>query len=408
MELRRGRARGWAVAGLAAVVVTMLVLGGVLLAGNRSDVQVVLGRSEQPSAPTVVDTSTTSTAAAPPTSTTTPTTTSLPAAVHPEPAMVAYIWAGDVWLYRPSGHVDQLTFDGYDRYDSSPRFLGMERLTFVSSDPSRVDSVLVEIDLPRGRRRDVVAVAGSIAAYAWSPDGATLTYLGWRSDGGSELRRFSPTTGKTVVLRTLGQRAGRGGYSYYDQSKAEWSPDGSKLLVVNTALDTVAPSNTIFVLRPDGSDVVPPRKGTWGTWAADSRRISFEREGPVLTLDLASGREDHLPVTGPARRLAASPDGRFIAFDDDAPTPTVFLYDVAARTTRRLQAEALAPVWGSTDKLLAGRATRCVSTPRHDCEGGGHGTPWTETGAAWAITPDPAAATSIPLGSTLDAAVGPG
>ena len=330
--------------------------------------------------------------------------------------LVAYAFEEDIWLYDGrSGQVERLTSDGYQRRDHSPRFRGRHRLTFVSMAANKDDSTLVEVDLDSRSRRSLVHVDNALWAYDWSSDGSTLAYVtsvpGDQADSdpfAHELRRVAPD-GAVTVLRRFPGVVGRGGYVNYDEVHVDWSPDGSRLLVVDTHLDGLqAEPRTLFILDPDGTDVVGPRAGTWGRWAAESARVVYvDDHGDVRWLDVATGSAIRLPVAGPARRLAISPLGRFLAYDDGDDDPAVHLYDLEGRTGRRVARHAVGALWLSPETLAAGHAAPCVPSDVIGCDGGGHGPPWSEAGDGWRIDVTTGTVAPMPVASTVDAAVAP-
>jgi hypothetical protein len=357
-----------------------------------------------------------STAAALPPATPAPasTTTATPGADNS--ALVAYAFEEDIWLYDGrSGQVERLTSDRYQRTDHSPQFRDRHSLTFVSMGANKDDSTLVEVNLDSGSRRSLVHVDNALWAYDWSGDGSTLAYVtsvpGDQSDSDGfahELRRVAPD-GAVTVLRRFPGLFGRGGYANYDEVHVEWSRDGSRLLVVDTHLDGLhAEPRTLFLLDADGTDVVEPRAGTWGRWAAESATVVYvDGQGDVQWLDVATGSAIRLPVPGPARRLAISPQGRFLAYDDGDDDPAVHLYDLEGRTGRRVARHAVGALWLSPETLAAGHATPCVPSDVIGCDAGGHGTPWSEAGDGWRIDVTTGTVAPLPVASTLDAAVAP-
>lgn len=327
-------------------------------------------------------------------------------------ALVAYAFEEDLWLYDGrSGRVERLTSDGYERRDHSPGFRHPGLLTFVSMSANKDDSTLVEVDLITGTRRTVLHVDDALWAYDWSAGGASVVYVvrvaGDEPDtGGFDHEvRLVRSDGTVGVLRRFDGLSGRGTFVNYDDVHVDWSPDGSKLLLVDTHLDGV---ETLFVLDPDGTDLVPPRPGTWGRWAGDSRTVASvdEPTGEVRLLDITTGAAVTLPSTGPARRIAVSPDGRLLAYDDGAEDPTVFVYDLERRTRRSLARHAVGALWLSPGELAAGHATPCVPTDRVECGAGGHGPRWTETGDGWSIDVTTGKTAPLAVASTIDAATG--
>ncbi|MEW6476494.1 MAG: hypothetical protein AB1679_29900 [Actinomycetota bacterium] len=320
------------------------------------------------------------------------------------------VWAekGDVWLYdADTGRRRALTTDGDTRHDFEPRFRDPSHVTYLSAErPGGQDPALVSLDLAGGERRVLRQLTGWVGRYAWSPDGKTFAYYHVATEGGAtelhivgdgppRMRRFEPIRG-------------RGGFVNYDETRLEWSPDGRRLLLVDTALDTaVGPSaeQILHVLNADGSDAVPPGLGTWARWSADSGTIyclcSTDPEGLKWrweAVDIALGTRTPLPISAGARP-AVSPDGRFLAFDDGDDTPSVHVLDLGEPTGRRqptagpgprrdrprfLARAALAPIWLTPTRLAVTDTRPCPHT-EDQCLAGGHGALFEPAGTASAI-----------------------
>jgi dipeptidyl aminopeptidase/acylaminoacyl peptidase len=330
-----------------------------------------------------------------------PVTTTAPAAVaSADRARIVWADAGDIWLYQAAtGERRPLTSDGEARAEYLPRFHGPDRVTFVADDDRPANdfrpgagsrsSVIREVDLSSGRTSDLARIEGGVAALDWSPDGAILAlYLSGADDHPSELVFIAG--GRQKLIRRFGPVWGRGGFVNYDEWRVEWAPDGRRLLVLDTGLDT-SQEETLYVLDADGTDAVAPRGGTWARWGADSQTIycvCTVRPGDETStwqaLDTGTGARTPLLLER-AMRPSVSPDGRFLAFDDGEDTPGVHVLDLTPGSRpRRVAGGAIAPIWLDGEHLAVTDTRPCPDTP-DECDAGGHGSMFQPAGTASAI-----------------------
>ncbi|HKY76880.1 MAG TPA: hypothetical protein VJS45_12110 [Acidimicrobiia bacterium] len=302
------------------------------------------------------------------------------------------VWAekGDVWLYDgETGRRRRLTTDGVARHDFKPRFRSGGMVTYLSS-PQEFgsDPAMFEVDLATGKSEMVRLLPGYIRAYDWNPDGNVLAYYSAPAgDGATELH----ITGNGLPrLRRFTPILGRGGFVNYDEIRVEWSPDGRRLLVQDTALDT-SQDATLYILDADGRDALTPQLGTWARWSSDGRTI-YCRCATTLTaddwlwkaVDVTSGVGTPLPIPS-AARPSISPDGRLLAYDDGEDTPSVHVLDLRKPGTPRfLTRAAIAPIWLSPSRLAFTNTRPCPRT-EDDCLAGGHGSMFEPAGTAAAI-----------------------
>jgi hypothetical protein len=302
------------------------------------------------------------------------------------------VWAekGDVWLYDgETGRRRRLTTDGVARHDSKPRFRSAGMVTYLtSSQEFGSDPALFEFDLATGTSEMVRRLPGYIRAYDWSPDGTALAYysapaedqateLHITGNGLPRLRRFTPILG-------------RGGFINYDETRIEWSPDGSRLLMHDTALDT-SQDETLYILNADGSDSLAPRLGTWARWSADGRTVYCNCATTLAAddclwraIDVASGVSTPLLMPSGARP-SVSPDG-LLAYDDGEDTPSVYVLDPRKPGSRPrfLARAAIAPIWLAPSRVAFTNTRPCPRT-EDDCIAGGHGSMFEPAGTAAAF-----------------------
>ena len=256
-------------------------------------------------------------------------------------------------------------------------------------------------DLITGATSDVVQ--GRIVSYTWSPNGRRLATEEVLSRGRMALFVRTVPGGHPAELRRFPIGGDRGGFPGWDEYQLTWSPDGSSILYVDTRLSSTPsddhPEPTLFVIRPAGSDVIPPvPDGTRARWAPDGRRLYFYAKR-WRVFDATTGDITDLGFDlGP--NPAVSPDGKFVAYNDDSANPTVFVRNIAAGTTQALIGDAVQPVWLSAD-ALAVSDTRPCPRPQPDCEAGGHGTLWESNSTVSLVTIAKVAPNPLPLQSTL-------
>lgn len=310
----------------------------------------------------------------------------------PARAAERVVWAekGDVWLYDgATGRRRRLTTDGLARHESQPRFRSGGKVTYLTSaEEFGPDPAMFEFDLATGKSEMVRLLPGHVRAYDWGPDGNVLAYYSAPADdGATELhitgnglprrRRFTPILG-------------RGGFVNYDETRVEWSPDGRRLLIHDTALDT-AQDETLYILDADGNDALAPRLGTWARWSADGHAVFCHCATTLAAndwvwkaIDVTNGTNTPLPIPSGARP-SVSPGG-LLAYDDGEDTPSVYVLDPRApgRRPRLLARAAIAPIWLAPSRLAFTNTRPCPDT-EDECMAGGHGSLFEPAGTAAAF-----------------------
>ena len=302
------------------------------------------------------------------------------------------VWAekGDIWIYDAA--TDQrrpLTTDGTAQHDFKPRFRDGTRVTYLSSrEEFGPNPTLVELDLSGGQGHTLWQLPGYVRAYDWSPGGNALAYYGTPAeDGAAELHISGNGPPR---LRRFVPILGRGGFINYDETRVEWSPDGRRLLVHDTALDT-SQDETFYILNADGSDALAPRLGTWARWSADGRSVYCHCATTITAndwlwkaIDVTSGAGTPLLIPSGARP-SVSPDGRLLAYDDGQDTPSVYVLDPRRPDGQRFLARAaIAPIWLGPSRLAFTDTRPCPET-EDECIAGGHGSMFEPAGTAAAF-----------------------
>lgn len=280
----------------------------------------------------------------------------------------------------------------------TPRFIDRARISYI------VGGALRELELSTGTRRTVVSVAGSILTYAWSPGRTTVAYLSVDFDRRIPHSVFLYTIASksTRLVKRFPEHLGRG--SPDDEEVAiRWSQDGTRLLVVDTPLDTTesGPQPTMYLMRGTGADVIAPRTGTQARWSGDDTRIFYrqwDRKYAWYEVDVAGDREEPLGIRAGTRRPALSPNGRMLAYDDGRQRPSVFVYDLAADTERRI-GTGVAPLWLDDGALIVTNTKPCAEAP----EGCSEGPAWSPSGSTSLLSLGGAAPQRLAMHSTLGA-----
>lgn len=203
-------------------------------------------------------------------------------------------------------------------------------------------------DLRGASRRLTAARLRTDESAEWSADGRMLAFDRTDARGNSAIMVMDATGG----LRSIS------GESTSD-SQPSWSPDGSKLVVVQKPGD-------LYVMNADGTGrtLLVPRNNAAAyapQWSPDGRHITFVRgirggstPSEVMLVD-AHGIGERKIADGTNPTWA--PDGTRIAFEGPGNFEPVFVYsiDIDGRNRRRL-AGGFAPVWSPDgSKILFSR-----------------------------------------------------
>src|SRR5467141_585502 len=173
---------------------------------------------------------------------------------------------------------------------------------------------LYTLDLPGGKPQRLTSGSAHEFQPAWSPDGKSLVYVTWSSDGG-QLWKI-PTAGGTPVQLSK---------SLAVYSNPAWSPDGTKIVLLrgnaydreNSTFDGGQTENADLIWIPaDGGDanLILPARGAGGPhFTTDKDRIYvYTPQGLVSLRYDGTDRRTHLVVKGQGIFFAEEP----VAADD--------------------------------------------------------------------------------------------
>ncbi len=286
-----------------------------------------------------------------------------PRGANGEAHAIVYADKGDLYLAAPpDAKPQQLTKDGWECIEGAPVFKDDETISFYA------DTRIYDVNLRSGKLRTLVEDKGGISAFAWNAAGTSVAYLSWGNDhNGPRLSHFTPATGETRTLRTFTEGGGRCG-SMDDETSVRWAPDGRAVLVVATVFDFS--QETLFAVNINGKDIIAPRMGTHALWGPGNSVIyrEFSDARRWFSLDLDTGHSTRLAMESATHHAAMSPDGRRIAYSNEAEKPALFVYDIVTKSERVLTTGYAAPLWVSSDEIAATKTKACT-----DEECGGHG-----------------------------------
>jgi len=262
--------------------------------------------------------------------------------VSPDGASVAFVALGDLWVMPVGGEARNLTNDRY--LDAEPAWSPDGTRLAYSSDRGGQLLDLWLHDLATGEERQLTRLPTSAMGAAWSPDGTRIAFLDvdaiWRASSvgvvdvasgrvtkihdsffGPGRPTWSPD-GRLVAVAAVARYSSRfregtnqvltiaadgSGATAWHTPLPErsidsrvgggpaWSPDGSRLLVVNEGLLTVVP------VSPSGEPTGEPRQITTElahepSWTGDSRRVLYQSMDRLRMVDVETGTVEDVPL----------------------------------------------------------------------------------------------------------------
>jgi dipeptidyl aminopeptidase/acylaminoacyl peptidase len=264
-------------------------------------------------------------------------------AISPDGGSVAFAALGDLWLMRIGELPQNLTNDRF--LDTEPAWSpDGSRLAYASDKGGGLLNIWVR-DIAAGTERQLTRLATSAMGPAWSPDGSRIAFLNvdgiwrranisvvdvatgvvtrirpsmfgpgtptWSRDGRwvataatvAYSSRFREGTNQVLAIPTTGDASAARWFTpalhFSIDSRVGagpvWSPDGSKMAVINAGLLTIIP------VSPDGEPSGAPLRITSElahspTWTADSRQILYQSMDKLKMVDVTTRAVRDIPV----------------------------------------------------------------------------------------------------------------
>ena len=300
---------------------------------------------------------------------------------------VAYANEGDIWVYDvSSGRTQRLTSHPLRSpfADSQPRFLDPDQIVFARRNVGTGSASVMRASISSGgspiKVVDLPHDESSLPGLPLdvSPDGRLLAFL---DDAGESsliytLHVFDLASTHEVARRDLGSIFAsdffcgdyvEGGLPREPRNDVvRWSPDGESILVVEDL------EGRIYVSRSDGRDVTPSFHGNGpAEWSVDGRTVFFhvwnKEVSELHALDVSNGSSRTLGAPHAKEGLAVSPDGARLAYDDGEAASSLWVYELADGSERRIGPNLAFPLWLTPTSALA---TSIRAKPIR-CEDGG-------------------------------------
>ena len=294
--------------------------------------------------------------------------------VSPSPVRVprmqaaVYVSEGSLWLYEAA--TDRVSELARGEGMRLPKWMSKSTVSFVQ-DRADGSATLRSYDLTTQEVRDIASVAGGIDVYGWSPDRQLVAYITTDAQSYPHLN-FQEVVGDgaTMPVATLGRALGRE-LTPLDERLIEFSPDGSRVLVVYTPADgapgraQTEDESPMQVRGVDGSrqfSINSDREPSMGVWSADGARVYYRESKGTRAWVASTGRIERAPGNPAWFNPAVSKDGKRIAYDTGATATSVVvqMLDLGTGKRTRLTGQGwFHPVVANERTVWAQRAQQC-------------------------------------------------
>lgn len=235
--------------------------------------------------------------------------------LYPEPAGFARIDPGGEYIYTEP----TLSSDGkkiaYTRYDGSG----------VKGYYSNTGEIFV-LNLENRRMLQLTTNEAMDASPAWSPDDKQIAYHRQEYEF-DEHHAISATTDTLRIMNSDGTGDRIAYVCPFECGSPSWSPDGTWIAFAGwTGPDTfdltTEPAMHIYLIRPDGSEVIRltniAKHATAPRWSPDGQQIVFKNwiENQMWVVEVSTGRETRLETNRLpyVRSYSWTPDQKGIVF----------------------------------------------------------------------------------------------
>ncbi|MGH2728429.1 MAG: hypothetical protein ACRDKS_15780 [Actinomycetota bacterium] len=269
-------------------------------------------------------------------------------------------------VYSVSGDVARRVAEEQEWWIERVGVRDSRRITFGIT-AGRSGRVLCEYDVRAHKVRELFRDLDFIA-YDWSPNGRELAYIGLTAHRRRRAAVFLVTPGRDPEqIADLGIWNENGGWDESKENSIAWSPDGRVLLVASA--DSGA-EPAVRIMDRSGRPVAKKRPGALPRWMPSGRvllRDNFAPPGRWYVLDIDTDSIRGLAMTPATGRPSVSPDGRFVAHNDLADEPTIYLFDMETGEERVLLTGYVAPLWLKPGVLSVMKTHACDPLEVEDC-----------------------------------------
>jgi len=264
-----------------------------------------------------------------------PTPTQSPSATPPADdgkRKIAYMKDNNIWIVSTDGTGDeQITNDGNGM---DKRYTAIDWKSKRVLSYARCDSVckIYTYQLSNNSETEVLSMipfTQNVSAIEWSHNGSLLAYIFTKGDSSSEASVWNGSS--STSLQMFAPVPARGGM-LDDKVEIEFSPDDSRIVLVNTLTDLPSPS--VGAYKPDGTVLITMGGMGFSFPTFDGNDGFYYKDGNTLKYFSFPGGSSSIItafVDGSAYNFKTSPDRNFISYwwlssTDDV---TLVAYDVA-------------------------------------------------------------------------------
>jgi dipeptidyl aminopeptidase/acylaminoacyl peptidase len=294
--------------------------------------------------------------------------------VKKERTKVAYTDGGDIWVLDvETKQKMQITSDGEEHnYNSDPVFVDEDSFTHLKCTSSKCELWQVDMTGNKFTTKQLKKLgSNTIRSYDISGDLKQLAYLEGQGGEVNKLHLFSFQSKKDEVIHETSTAAR--GISSDDSAYVQFSPDGSKVLSVNTFLMSTGEENNakIVIFNINGSKLASLSGSiTEPVWGQISKSIIYRdvSEG-IFSYDITTKKKEKLSSETDWSGLSISEDGKKLAFNkgfshnetaNSGSEVRVYNLDTEKQT---LIADSLVyPQWVNDNYIVSQKLRKCKPT----------------------------------------------
>jgi WD40 repeat protein len=161
-----------------------------------------------------------------------------------------------------------------------------QRIAFTSFFGVAIDMSHIQVVNADGSGRTVIRSAPAGDGVAWSPDGRTIAFC---PGNPMSIAQINPDGGSATTIVNGPSGFGETG------GCPDWSPDGRRL--VFGLIPPSSPSNAIYTVNGDGSDLRKIADGRAPAWSPDGQKIVIAAAGGLLIMNADGSGQERVPGT---------------------------------------------------------------------------------------------------------------